>query len=151
MNNRHYRTDFENLTVPQLENIYRGVTHKREVLQEKMAGDMGREENQDILPRNYSILPIEKCSLQDVKQLEELHETAFDVLWTLEKKKAEEKGTLEQYHATFKWYSFMDVLTDTEQKRVFEKIEAYCNQRMSSHKIIQCIMEAPNFLEEVMV
>ena len=147
--NHHYRTDFENMRIPTLENIYRGVTHKREVLQEKMAQDMGRSAYYDILPRNYDILPIEKCSIQDVKDLEELHEKAFDVQWIIEKKKAEENGTLEQYYASFKWYSFMDVLTDTEQRRVFERIEAYCNQRMSSLKIIQCIMEAPNFLEEV--
>lgn len=142
-------TNFERLKIPQLEKIHNGITHKKEVLQEKMAEDMGRSAYYDILPRNYEILPIEKCSLHDLELLEELHEKAFDVYWTMEKKKHEEKGTLEQYYATFKWYSFMDVLTDTEQRRVFECIEAYCNQRMSSHKIIQCIMEAPNFLEEV--
>lgn len=140
---------WEQLRIPQLESIYNGVTHKKEVLQQKMAEDMGRSAYYDILPRNYEILPIEKCSLHDIQLLEELHEKAFDVHWTIEKKKAAENGTLELYYATFKWYSFMDVLTDDAQRRIFNKIEAYCNQRMSSHKIIQCLMEAPNFLEEV--
>lgn len=140
---------WEQLRIPQLESIYNGVTHKKETLQQKMAADMDRSGYYDILPRNYGVLPIEKCSLHDIQLLEELHEKAFDVFWTIQKKKAEEKGTMEQYYASFKLYSFMDVLTDNEQRRVFDKIEAYCNQRMSTHKIIQCIMEAPNFLEEV--
>lgn len=140
---------WEQLRIPQLQNIHNGITHKKEVLQQKMAEDMQRSAYYDILPRNYEVLPIEKCSIHDVHLLEELHEKAFDVYWTMEKKKAEEKGTMEQYYASFKLYSFMDVLTDNEQRRVFDKIEAYCNQRMSTHKIIRCIMEAPNFLEEV--
>lgn len=140
---------WEQLRIPQLESIYNGVTHKKETIQQKMAADMDRSGYYDILPRNYGVLPIEKCSLHDIQLLEELHEKAFDVFWTIQKKKAEEKGTMEQYYASFKLYSFMDVLTDNEQRRVFDKIEAYCNQRMSTHKIIQCIMEAPNFLEEV--
>lgn len=140
---------WEQLRIPQLQNIHNGITHKKEVLQQKMAEDMGRSGYYDILPRNYEVLPIEKCSIHDVHLLEELHEKAFDVYWTMEKKKAEENGNMEQYYASFKLYSFMDVLTDNEQRRVFDKIEAYCNQRMSTHKIIQCIMEAPNFLEEV--
>ena len=140
---------WEQLRIPQLESIYNGVTHKKETLQQKMAADMDRSGYYDILPRNYGVLPIEKCSLHDIQLLEELHEKAFDVFWTIQKKKAEEKGTMEQYYASFKLYSFMDVLTDAEQRRVFDKIEAYCNQRMSTHKIIQCIMQAPNFLEEV--
>lgn len=140
---------WEQLRIPQLESIYNGVTHKKETLQQKMAADMDRSGYYDILPRNYGVLPIEKCSLHDIQLLEELHEKAFDVFWTIQKKKAEEKGTMEQYYASFKLYSFMDVLTDNEQRRVFDKIEAYCNQRMSTHKIIQCIMQAPNFLEEV--
>lgn len=142
-------TNFEKLRIPQLERIHQGITHKKETLQQKMAEDMDRPGYYDILPRNYSILPIEKCSIHDVQLLEELHEKAFDVYWTIEKKKAEENGTMEQYYATFKWYSFMDVLSDDTQRRIFNKIEEYCNQRMSTHKIIQCIMEAPNFLEEV--
>ena len=140
---------WEQLRIPQLQNIHNGITHKKEVLQQRMAEDMQRSAYYDILPRNYEVLPIEKCSIHDVHLLEELHEKAFDVYWTMEKKKAEEKGTMEQYYASFKLYSFMDVLTDNEQRRVFDKIEAYCNQRMSTHKIIRCIMEAPNFLEEV--
>lgn len=140
---------WEQLRIPQLESIYNGVTHKKETLQQKMAADMDRSGYYDILPRNYGVLPIEKCSLHDIQLLEELHEKAFDIFWTIQKKKAEEKGTMEQYYASFKLYSFMDVLTDNEQRRVFDKIEAYCNQRMSTHKIIQCIMQAPNFLEEV--
>ncbi len=149
--NNTYRTDFENMRIPMLENIYRGVTHKREVLQEKMAADMGRSVFYDILPRNFSILPIEKCSLQDVKNLEELHETAFDIHWIIQKKKAEENGTIELFDATFKFYSLMDCLTDKEQDRVYEKAEEYSGYRMSSHEIIRCIMQTPNFLKEVMV
>ncbi|MBR1748231.1 MAG: hypothetical protein IJ743_00380 [Bacilli bacterium] len=144
-------TSFENLRIPQLENMYVGVTHKREVLQQKMAEDMGRAAYLDILPRNFEILPIEKCSLHDVSMLEDLHEKSFDIFWTIEKKKAAEKGTLEHYYANFKFHSFMDVLTDEEQNLVYCKVRDYCNQSMSSHKIVQCIMDAPNFLEEVVM
>lgn len=144
-------TSFEKLRIPQLENIYMGVSHKREELQAKMADDMGRVAFYDILPRNFEVLPVEKCSLHDLQLLEELHEKAFDIYWTLEKKKAAENGTLEQYYAAFKFYSFMDVLTDDEQDTVYRKIRDYCNQSMSSHKIICCIMDAPNFLEEVVM
>lgn len=145
-------TSFEKLRIPQLETIYMGVTHKREELQAKMADDMGYKYSiYNILPRNFDILPIEKCSLHDITLLEELHEKAFDIHWILEKKKAEETGNLEQYYAAFKFYSFMDVLTDDEQDTVYCKIRDYCNQSMSSHKIICCIMDAPNFLEEVVM
>ena len=71
--------NYENYSIIQLENIHRGITHKKEVLQEKMAEDMGRKAFYDILPRNFTILPIEKCSLHDIRQLEELHEKAFDM------------------------------------------------------------------------
>ena len=140
------------LRIPQLENIYMGVTHKREELQAKMADDMGYKYSiYNILPRNFDILPIEKCSLHDITLLEELHEKSFDIYWNLEKKKAAENGTLEQYYAAFKFYSFMDVLSDEEQDKVYSKVKDYCNQSMSSHKIIGCIMDAPNFLEEVVM
>ncbi|WP_296796309.1 hypothetical protein [uncultured Methanobrevibacter sp.] len=144
-------TSFEKLRIPQLESIYNGVTHKKETLQQKMAADMDRSGYYDILPRNYGVLPIEKCSLHDIQLLEELHEKAFDVFWTIQKKKAAENGTLEQYYAAFKFYSFMDVLSDEEQDKVYSKVKDYCNQSMSSHKIIGCIMDAPNFLEEVVM
>ena len=145
-------TSFENLRISQLESIYNGVNHKKEQLQAKMADDMGYTYSiYNIVPRNFEALPIEKCSLHDVKLLEELHEKAFDVFWTLEKKKASEDGALEQYYATFKFYSFMDVLTDDEQDKVYCKIRDYCNQSMSTHKILKCIMDAPNFLEEVVM
>ena len=143
-------TSFENLRIPQLEKIYIGVTHKREVLQQKMAEDMGRVAYLDILPRNFEILPITECSMHDVHLLEELHEKAFDVCWTIEQKKAAEKGTLAQYNARFKFWSFMDVLTDEQQNQFYSKVSEYCNEFMDSHKIIQCIMENPQFLEEVM-
>lgn len=143
-------SNFEQLRIPQLENIHRGVTHKLEVLQEKMAGDMGRSTYYDILPRNFPNLPVEKCSIHDLKLLEELHEKSFDVYWTLEHKKAEENDTLEAYYASFKFYSFRDCLTDDELNEFFVRCEAYCNQRMSTQKIIQALMEAPNFIEEVM-
>lgn len=149
MNNT--RTDFEKLRIPTLENIHRGITHKIEVLQEKMAVDMGRSTFYDILPRNYSILPVDKCSLHDLEQLEELHEKAFDCHWTMENKKAIEKNNLPQYEAEFKLYSFLDVLNDIEQKLFFEKLETRYGQRMSTHKIIQEMIQSPNFLEEVNV
>jgi len=142
--NNTYRTDFENMRIPTLQSIYTGITHKRTQLQQKLAADMGRSSFYDILPRNYTILPIEKCSIQDLGILEELHEKAFDCFWTIEKKKAEEKGQLKEFEATFKFYSLMDCLTDDEQSRIYEKAG------MSSHEIIQSIMQTPNFLEEVM-
>lgn len=148
MNNT--RTDFENMRISTLRNIYVGVTHKKEVLQEKLAADMGRSSFYDILPRNYSILPVEKCSLQDLSQLEKLHERAFDVHWTLKQKEAVEKNNLQYYNAEFKLYSFLDVLNDIEQKLFFEKLEAKYGQRVSTHMIIQRIMQQPKFLEEVM-
>lgn len=147
--NNTYRTDFENMRIPTLQNVYGGITHKREVLQQKMSEDMGRSAYLDILPRNFSILPIEKCSLHDIQMLEELHEKAFDCFWIMERKKAEENGTMELYDATFKFYSIMDCLTDDEQSKLYDKAEAYCKQRMSSHKIIQAMIETPNFLEVI--
>lgn len=137
---------FENYSIIQLENILRGVTYKKEELQQKMAGDMGRKGFYDILPRNFKILPIEKCSLHDIKKLEELAEKSFDITWTIEKKKAEETGTLKVYDAAFKFHSFMDCLTDDEQRIVYEKAEAFSKQRMSSHKIIGCMVDDPDFL-----
>ena len=148
--NNTYRTDFENLRVPVLQSIYTGITHKRTQLQQKLAADMGRKQYYDILPRNYTILPIEKCSIQDLGTLEELHEKSFDCHWTIERKKAEANGTLEEYEATFKFYSLMDCLTDVEQNRIYEKAEAYCKHRMSSHEIIQNIIQTPDFLEVIM-
>jgi hypothetical protein len=142
---------YEQMRIPQLQTLHRGITHKKEILQLKMAADMGRSSCLDILPRNYDILPMGRCSLHDSKLLEELHEQAFDVYWTIEKKKAEETGNLEKYYAEFKWYSFIDCLNDDEKNEVWNRIERYCRQRMTSHQIIQCIMEAPNFLEEVLV
>ena len=151
MNNHHHKTDFENLRVTQLERIYNGVNHKVELLQEKLAADMGRTSFYDILPRNFSIIPeIHQCSLHDLKELEELTAKRFDVYWAMEHKKAAAKGTLEKYYAEFKYYSLRDTLNDDEINELFTRIETYCNQRMTSHKIITCIMEAPNFLEEVM-
>lgn len=147
MNNT--RTDFKNMRIPQLESIHRGVTHKKEVLQEKMAGDMGRSTFYDILPRNFSILPVERCSLHDLSQLEELHEKAFDVHWTLEHKKAVQKNNLAYYDAEFKLYSFLDILSDPEQKRFFEKLETLYGHRVSTHMITRKIIENPNFIEEV--
>ena len=149
--NNTYRTDFENMRVPTLQTIYTGITHKRTQLQQKLAADMGRTQYYDILPRNFTILPIERCSIHDLGILEELHEKAFDCYWEMERKKAEEKGdfAVEEFEATFKFYSFMDCLTDTEQNRIYEKAEAYCNHRMSSQEIIRNIMQTPDFLEVI--
>ena len=44
----------------------------------------------------------------------------------------------------------MDVLTDDEQRIVYEKAEAFCKQRMSSHKIINCMVDDPDFLGVVL-
>ena len=148
--NNTYRTDFKKMRIPTLHNVHNGITHKQEVHQEKMAADMQRSAYYDILPRNYSILPIEKCSLHDIQLLEERHEKAFDCFWTMERKKAEKNGTIKLYDATFKFYSLMDCLTDAEQSIVYDKAEAYCKQRMSSLNIIQKIVENPNFLEMIL-
>ena len=151
MNDHHYRTDFENLRVPQLERIYTGVSHKREMLQQKMAEDMGRPGYHDILPRNYNILPINKCSLHDKALLEELHQNCFACFWTMEKKKAEAKDTLEYYHASFKWYSIRNAMNDDQLNELFQKLESRYHQRISTTKIIQALIEAPNFLDEVIL
>ena len=151
--NKHYpNTDFEALRVPQLEKIYNGINHSVEELQEKMNRDMGRSLSKyDIHPRNYNIIPeIEKCSLHDLELLEELTEKRFRCYWTMEKKKAKENGTLEQYYATFKFYDFRNRMNDEQINELFVRAEAYCHQRMTTHKIIECIMQAPNFLEEVL-
>lgn len=150
-NTRHqYPDTFENYRIPQLENIHRGIKHKVEVLQEKMAGDMGRSTFLDILPRNFSIIPeIEQCSLHDRTLLKELHAKQFNCFWTLEHKKAIESDTLEDYYAAFKFYSFVDLLNDNELYEFYGKCDAFCNQQMSTLKIIRAIMEYPNFIEEV--
>ena len=40
--NNTYRTDFENMRIPVLQNVHNGISHKKEELQAKMAGDMNR-------------------------------------------------------------------------------------------------------------
>ena len=150
--NRHYQeTDFSKLRVPQLENIYNGIDHQVEELQIKMAADMNRSAYLDILPRNYNIIPeINECSLHDIKSLEDLTSKRFTVHWLIEKMKAEKNGTLEKYYAEYKFYSIRNGMNDEQINELFNLVDAYCNQRMTSHKIIQCIMKYPNFLEEVM-
>ncbi len=138
---------YEHIRLPQLERMYTGVTHKKEELQKKMAADMGRIGYHDILPRNFSIIPeIQECSLHDLTQLEELDETCFDICWAIEKKKHEQKGTLHVYEASFKFYSFRDVLSDVEIDRFFKKLPG-----MNSNTIIQELIKNPRFLEEVTV
>ena len=143
---------YEQMRIPQLENIHRGITRKKEDLQKKLQQDMEIKTCcYDILPKNYELLPVQKCSLHDLKQLEELHEEAFDVFWTMEKKKAIENDNLEYYYAEHKFYSFIDSINDEEKISAWHKIEVYCGRGiMSSHDIIYCILEAPNFLEEVL-
>lgn len=144
-------TDFEALRVPQLENIYLGVNHSVEELQEKLAIEMGRSSYYDILPRNFNIIPeITKCSLDDLQRLEELTTRRFNCYWAIQKKKAKKNGTLERYYAEYKFYDTRNRMNDEQINELFIRAEAYCNQRMTTHKIIQCIIEAPNFLEEVM-
>ena len=145
-------TDFEALRVPQLENIYFKLNRQVVELQEKMNKDMGRSLSKyDILPRNYNIIPeIVRCSIDDLQQLEELTSKRFECYWTMEKKKAESNGTLEKYYAEYKFYDFRNRMNDEQINELFIRAEEYCHQRMTTHKIIQCIIDAPNFLEEVM-
>lgn len=146
----HQPINFEALRVPQLERIYNGIDHSVEELQGKMAADMNRSAYLDILPRNYNIIPeIEQCSLHDRELLEELVDKRFSCYWTMEKKKAKENDTLEQYYATFKFYDFINRMNDEQINMLFIRVDEYCHQKMTTHKIIQCIMQAPNFLEEV--
>jgi len=133
-------TTFEKFAPNKLGDIHRAISHDIELLQQKMAADMGRVGYLDILPRNFGILPIEKCSLQDVTLLEELHEKAWDCLWTKEKKEAKD---LKRFNAEFKFWSFMEVLTDDERNSFFNKVN------MSSLEIIQQMIYNPNFLNEV--
>lgn len=150
--NNTYRTDFENLRIPTLENVFQGIDHKVEVLQEKMSGDMGIKSFYHILPRNFEILPIEKCSVQDVEMLKDLTAKRFDCFWTLEAKKAEEQGTVKQFEATFRFYSFLDMLNDDEINEFYIICQEHNHGHiMTSHQIIQEIRKNPNFLEEVMV
>lgn len=135
-------TTFEKYSPSKLGDIHRAITHDIEQLQQKMAEDMGRVGYLDILPRNFDILPIEKCSIHDVQLLEELHEKAWDCLWTKEKKEAKD---LKRFNAEFKFWSLMDVLTDDERNSFFNKVN------MSSLEIIHQMMVNPNFLNEVKI
>ena len=148
--NKHQTTNFEALRVPQLENIHFKLNRQVVELQEKMAVDMGRIPYYDILPRNYNIIPeITRCSIDDLQLLEELTNKRFECYWTMEKKKAEANGTLERYYAEYKFYNFRNSMNDEQINELFLRAEEYCHQRMTTHKIIQCIMQSPNFLEEV--
>ena len=145
-------TDFEALRVPQLENIYFKLNRQVVELQEKMNKDMGRSLSKyDIHPRNFNIIPeITKCNIDDLQELEELTTIRFECYWTMEKKKAKQNGTLERYYAEYKFYDFRNRMNDEQVNELFIRAEEYCHQRMTTHKIIQCIIDAPNFLEEVM-
>lgn len=149
MNNTR-RTDFENLRIPTLENLHRGITHKVEVLQEKLSVDMGIPTFYNILPRNFSILPVEKCSLHDIQMLEDLHEKQFNCFWTLEEKKAAEQNELDSFDARFRFYSFVDLLNDNEINNLYIICQKWNNGSiMTSHDIIEQIKKNPNFLQEV--
>lgn len=148
--NNTYRTDFENLRIPTLENIHRGITHKVEVLQEKLSNDMEIPTVYNILPRNFNILPVEKCSLHDIQLLEELHAKQFDCFWILEQKKAIANNDLENYEAKFRFYSFVDLLNDNELNCLYINCKIWNNgSLMTSHDIIEQIKKNPDFLEEV--
>lgn len=148
--NNTYRTDFENLRIPTLENIHRGITHKVEVLQEKLSNDMEIPTVYNILPRNFNILPVEKCSLHDIQLLEELHAKQFDCFWILEQKKAIVNNDLENYEAKFRFYSFVDLLNDNELNCLYINCKIWNNgSLMTSHDIIEQIKKNPDFLEEV--
>ena len=149
--NKHYQTNFEKLRVSQLEKIHMGLNHRVEKLQEKMNEDMGRSLSKyDILPRNFNIIPeITKCDIKDLQELEELTTIRFECYWTMEKKKAKQNGTMEKYYAEYKFYDFRNRMNDEQINELFIRAEKYCHQKMTTHKIIECIMKAPNFLEEV--
>ena len=149
--NKHYHTNFEKMRIPTLRNIHMGITHKVEVLQEKMAQDMGRTMYYDILPRNYEILPMEKCSLHDVEMLDDLCTRRFECFWTLQKKEAEEKNNLADFEARFKFYSYINFLTDNEINEFYLKCQEHKGRLMSSHDIILELRNNPQFIEEVMV
>lgn len=152
MNNRHYRTDFENMRIPQLQNVHRGITHSVRQLQQKMAQDMGRTMYYDILPRNYEILPMEKCSLHDVEMLDDLCSKKFECYWTLKRKEAEQKKELAKFEAEYKFYCFRDFLNDEELNEFFTKCQEHNDGHiMGTHTIIRKLMVNPHFLEEVMV
>lgn len=104
----------------------------------------------NILPRNFSILPVEKCSLHDIQMLEDLHEKQFDCFWTLEEKKAAEQNDLDSFDARFRFYSFVDLLNDNEINNLYTICQKWNNGSiMTSHDIIEEIRKNPNFLEEV--
>ncbi len=143
---------FKHLRISQLERIHMGVSHKIELLQEKMAETMGyKKSHYNILPRNFSILPnITKCSIDDLELLEELHQKSFDVHWTIELKKAEKKDELELYNAKLKFYAYIDILNDIELNEFYEKCKEYNNGSiMTSHDIIWKLKENPNFIRMV--
>ena len=147
-----YRTDFENMSIPTLKGIHNGITHKVEVLQQKMSGDMEIPTCLNILPRNYTILPVGRCSLHDLSLLEELHEKRFDCFWTMKQKEAEAKGDLETFNAEFKLYSFFDVLNDNELNKFYQKAqEKNGGSIMTSHMIVEELKRNPDYLEEVML
>lgn len=150
MNNNH--PNFETLRVPQLKSIHRGLTNKREKLQMKMAADMGRSSCLDILPRNFNILPMGKCSLHDKTELEKLHAKCFDCLWTIEQKEAEAKNDLESFNARFQFWGLMDELNDNEQNMLFLQCQARNGgSLMSSLDIIEALKADPSFLDEVIL
>ena len=147
--NNTYRTDFENMRIPVLQNVHNGISHKKEELQAKMAGDMNRSSFYDILPRNYTILPMEKCSIHDIKLLDDLHTKQFNCFWTLEAKIAEANNDLENYEAKFTFYSFVDLLNDNELNSLYASCQEWNNGSiMTSHDIIEQLKKNPNFLEE---
>jgi len=147
--NNTYRTDFENMRIPVLQSVHNGITHKKEVLQEKLSKDMGIPTFYNIVPRNFSILPIEKCSHHDIKMLEDLHAKQFDCFWTLEEKKACENDDHKNFEARYRFYSFMDLLNDNEVNEFYIQCQERNGSLMTSHDIIEQLKINPNFLEEV--
>ena len=147
--NKTHQPNFENIRVPVLERMYAGIQHKLEKLQRKLAEDMGRIGYYDILPRNFPILPIEKCQAEDLEKLEELEKQSFDCFWAIEKKKARESDNMEEFYATYKFYRYMEYLSDDEIDEFMQRAKKYCNTHMTTHMCIRAIMEAPNFIEEV--
>ena len=153
MNNPHYRTDFENMRIPQLQNVHMGITHSVRQLQQKMAADMDYKQSyHNILPRNYELLPIEKCSLHDVELLDDLCSKKFECFWTMKRKEAEQKNKVSEFEAEYKFYCFRDFLNDEELNEFFNKCQEHNDGHiMGTHTIIRKLMVNPHFLEEVMV
>ena len=112
--------EYNDLNITQLGKIYNGVSYKMETLQKKMKDDIISNGGcvdlpyYDILPRNFSLIDIDYCSLHDKKLLCELHMKRFKVYWLLEYKKALMKNEDEviRWKSNFILYFFHECIDD---------------------------------------